>query len=101
MTALLWHTLPYGHVEGWQAAGAARRIDFRELASGLSRSVYALRRGGTLRLYVDERNAIDIVRLLPIRVYDLRSAPTNRQKTWLCHVAKFRYATPVQREPLR
>jgi hypothetical protein len=56
------------HLDAWQAAGASRLIDFRELASAIGRRLSVAHDGRSLHLRVENGGAPDLVRGLPVAV---------------------------------
>ena len=53
-------------LDAWQAVGARRLVDFRELSSAIGRTVTLANQAGSLRLRVDNRRGADLVR--PLRL---------------------------------
>jgi len=69
-------------LDAWQAAGARRLIDFRELASAISRRLSVARDGGSLHLHIEQGGAPDLVRGLPVAVRADGPIPSSLGTTW-------------------
>jgi hypothetical protein len=57
------------HLDGWQAVGMRRIVDFRELAAILARSVSVRTEADRVRVVVDDFGAPPLPRPLPLGVY--------------------------------
>jgi hypothetical protein len=56
-------------LDQWQAAGAKKLMDFRELAAAIGRRLYLEERDGALRLKVESEGAPALVRPLPVALH--------------------------------